>query len=313
MWRWGDTGQLHPLLTPISPGQCITDRSRRKGYNSSQDLPNSVLDFVKLHPLMFEEVKPAGGEPLLVKKSVVYSRLAVDRVQALDGRSYDVLFMGTGEHGMSSSGLCRQGAHPTLLPDPLLCSPGDGWIHKAVVVSSGIHIVEEVQVFRDPQPVESLVISHAQVRGGRSGGTPHMGHVCAAAFGLFVEWGGHDSWVTPARDTCQSLRKGSSLASSCSHSTLAGAGVPSPCTALRESWISGQHGAPHSPVAPCHVSAEPVLFLQRSLYVGGATGILQVPLASCSRYTTCYDCILARDPYCAWDGRSCRATATTDR
>ncbi|NXW97412.1 SEM4G protein, partial [Larus smithsonianus] len=166
------------------PGSCITDRSRRKGYNTSQDLPNSVLDFVKLHPLMFEEVKPAGGEPLLVKKNVAYSRLAVDRVQALDGRSYDVLFMGT----------------------------GDGWIHKAVVVGSGIHIVEEVQVFRDPQPVESLVISHAQ----------------------------------------------------------------------------------------------------RSLYVGAASGILQLPLASCARYTSCYDCILARDPYCAWDGRACRATATAD-
>ncbi|KAM6330418.1 semaphorin-4G [Podargus strigoides] len=165
------------------PGSCITDHSRRKGYNSSQDLPNSVLDFVKLHPLMFEEVKPAGGEPLLVKKSVAYSRLAVDRVRALNGHSYDVLFMGT----------------------------GDGWIHKAVVVGSGIHIVEEVQVFRDPQPVESLVISHAQ----------------------------------------------------------------------------------------------------RSLYVGAASGVLQVPLASCARYASCYDCILARDPYCAWDGRACRATAAT--
>ncbi|NXE18849.1 SEM4G protein, partial [Ardeotis kori] len=166
------------------PGSCITDHSRRKGYNSSQDLPNSVLDFVKLHPLMFEEVKPAGGEPLLVKKNVVYSQLAVDRVRALDGRSYDVLFMGT----------------------------GDGWIHKAVVVGSGIHIVEEVQVFRDPQPVESLVISHTQ----------------------------------------------------------------------------------------------------RSLYVGAASGILQVPLASCARYASCYDCVLARDPYCAWDGRACRATGTAD-
>lgn len=54
---------------------------------------------------MFEEVKPAGGEPLLVKKNVAYSQLAVDRVQALDGRSYDVLFMGTGECGMSLTGL----------------------------------------------------------------------------------------------------------------------------------------------------------------------------------------------------------------
>ncbi|KAM6415740.1 semaphorin-4G [Rhynochetos jubatus] len=166
------------------PGSCITDRSRRKGYNSSQDLPNGVLDFVKLHPLMFEEVKPASGEPLLVKKSVAYSRLAVDRVRALDGRTYDVLFMGT----------------------------GNGWIHKAVVVGSGIHIVEEVQVFSDPQPVESLVISHAQ----------------------------------------------------------------------------------------------------RSLYVGAASGIVQVPLASCTRYNSCYDCVLARDPYCAWDGRACRATTSAD-
>ncbi|XP_067156269.1 semaphorin-4G isoform X1 [Apteryx mantelli] len=166
------------------PGSCITDHSRRKGYNSSQDLPNSVLDFVKLHPLMFEEVKPAGGEPLLVKKNVAYSRLAVDRVRALDGRSYDVLFMGT----------------------------GDGWIHKAVVLGSGVHIIEEVQVFRDPQPVETLVISRTQ----------------------------------------------------------------------------------------------------RSLYVGAASGILQVPLATCARYASCYDCVLARDPYCAWDGRACRETASAD-
>ncbi|NWY29868.1 SEM4G protein, partial [Pheucticus melanocephalus] len=194
------------------PGSCITDHSRRKGYNSSQDLPNSVLDFVKLHPLMFEEVKPAGGEPLLVKKNVVYSQLAVDRVQALDGRSYDVLFMGTGECEMSLIGLCWAKATSHSLLNPLLCSPGDGWIHKAVVVNSGIHIVEEVQVFRDLQPVESLVISH----------------------------------------------------------------------------------------------------IQRSLYVGAASGIVQVPLASCAKYASCYDCILARDPYCAWDGRACRTTATTD-
>ncbi|KFO98275.1 Semaphorin-4G, partial [Calypte anna] len=166
------------------PGSCITDHSRRRGYNSSQDLPNSVLDFVKLHPLMFEEVKPTSGEPLVVKKNVAYSQLAVDRVRALNGHSYDVLFMGT----------------------------GDGWIHKAVVVGSGIHIMEEVQVFREPQPVESLVISQAQ----------------------------------------------------------------------------------------------------RSLYVGAASGVLQVPLASCARYVTCYDCILARDPYCAWDGRACCAITTAE-
>lgn len=68
------------------------------------------------------------------------------------------------------------------------------------MVGSGVHIVEEVQVFRDPQPVESLVISHAQVRGGRSvGDTTHGARVCCeAAIGLFEGWGEQDSWITPS-------------------------------------------------------------------------------------------------------------------
>ncbi|XP_075049029.1 semaphorin-4A isoform X2 [Mixophyes fleayi] len=39
------------------------------------------------------------------------------------------------------------------------------------------------------------------------------------------------------------------------------------------------------------------------LYIGSAAGILQVPLANCSVYRTCFECILARDPYCAWNGQ----------
>ncbi|XP_068778409.1 semaphorin-4A isoform X2 [Struthio camelus] len=44
------------------------------------------------------------------------------------------------------------------------------------------------------------------------------------------------------------------------------------------------------------------------LYVGYSGGVLQVPLANCSVYGSCAECLLARDPYCAWDGlnRSCR-------
>ncbi|XP_037760794.1 semaphorin-4G isoform X2 [Chelonia mydas] len=163
------------------PGSCITDHSRERSYRSSQDLPNGVLDFIKLHPLMFEEVKPARGEPLLVKKNVLYTALAVDRAPALDGQQYDVLFMGT----------------------------GDGWLHKGVVIGSAVHIVEELQVFGTPQPVESLVISKGQ----------------------------------------------------------------------------------------------------RSVYVGAGSGVLQLPLSSCARYGSCYDCILARDPYCTWDGEGCRELA----
>lgn len=63
----------------------------------------------------------------------------------------------------------------------------------------------------------------------------------------------------------------------------------------------------------CQGNAEAALFPQRSLYVGAASGILQVPLASCARYASCYDCVLARDPYCAWDGRACSPTASAAR
>ncbi|XP_062988624.1 semaphorin-4G [Elgaria multicarinata webbii] len=165
------------------PGSCITNRARRRGYNTSQDLPNNVLDFIKLHPLMYEEVKPADGGALLVKRNVIYTQVAVDRVRALNGQEYDVLFLGT----------------------------GNGWIHKAVVIGSMVHIIEEIQAFRVPQPVENLVISKQQ----------------------------------------------------------------------------------------------------RSLYVGAQSGVLQLPLSSCRRYVSCFDCILARDPYCGWDGESCRELAET--
>uniref|UniRef100_A0AAQ6IV67 Sema domain-containing protein n=1 Tax=Anabas testudineus TaxID=64144 RepID=A0AAQ6IV67_ANATE len=37
------------------------------------------------------------------------------------------------------------------------------------------------------------------------------------------------------------------------------------------------------------------------LYAGSQNGAIQMPVSNCSRYDTCVDCILARDPYCAWD------------
>lgn len=45
----------------------------------------------------------------------------------------------------------------------VLSTSADGWIHKAVVLGSGMHIIEETQVFREPQSVDNLVISPTQV------------------------------------------------------------------------------------------------------------------------------------------------------
>lgn len=179
--RWGryEGGVPEPR-----PGSCITDSLRSQGYNSSQDLPSLVLDFVKLHPLMARPVVPTRGRPLLLKRSVRYTHLTGTPVTTPAGPTYDLLFLST----------------------------ADGWIHKAVVLGSGMHIIEETQVFKEPQSVENLVISPKQ----------------------------------------------------------------------------------------------------HSLYVGAPSGVIQLPLSSCSRYRSCYDCILARDPHCGWDPstHACMETTT---
>ncbi|XP_028300391.1 semaphorin-4E-like isoform X2 [Gouania willdenowi] len=40
------------------------------------------------------------------------------------------------------------------------------------------------------------------------------------------------------------------------------------------------------------------------LYAGSEFGAVQVAVSNCSRHKTCEDCILARDPYCAWENYS---------
>ncbi|CDQ69596.1 unnamed protein product [Oncorhynchus mykiss] len=159
------------------PGSCITNIHRSQGINSSRDLPDNVLTFARRHPLMSTQVHPIGGRPLLFKRSVNYVKMAVHRVAALDRHVYTVLFLGTDE----------------------------GWLHRAVEVGGQMHIIEELQLFENPQPVDSMVISQTQ----------------------------------------------------------------------------------------------------GSIYVGSNSAVLQVPLSSCQRYTSCFDCVFARDPYCGWDGALC--------
>lgn len=85
------------LPFPTTPlPQCITDSLRSKGYNSSQDLPSLVLDFVKLHPLMARPVVPTRGRPLLLKRNVRYTHLTAIAVTTPTGPTYDLLFLGTG-------------------------------------------------------------------------------------------------------------------------------------------------------------------------------------------------------------------------
>ncbi|XP_043991430.1 semaphorin-4E-like isoform X1 [Gambusia affinis] len=37
------------------------------------------------------------------------------------------------------------------------------------------------------------------------------------------------------------------------------------------------------------------------IYVGSDISVVQIPPANCERSSTCFDCVLSRDPYCGWD------------
>ncbi|XP_062998835.1 semaphorin-4B [Elgaria multicarinata webbii] len=59
---------------------------------------------------------------------------------------------------------------------------------------------------------------------------------------------------------------------------------------------------------------QPVLELlldptQGLLYAASYTALVQVPVANCSLYQSCGECILSRDPYCAWSGDACLTSA----
>lgn len=171
--RWG---RYMGTVPSPRPGACITNMDREKGYNSSLQLPDATLNFAKKHPLM--ELR-AESHPLLLTKGINFTRLAVDRVSALDQRAYNMLFIGT----------------------------ADGWLQRVVILGSEAYVIEEIQLFESPRPVDSLTISHSK----------------------------------------------------------------------------------------------------KYLYIGSRLEVLQLPLANCSRYQSQPDCLLSRDPYCAWDseGRAC--------
>lgn len=100
----------HALTVPpvLSP-QCITDWHRQNGFASSLELPDNTLNFAKKHPLMDEPVPPQRGRPLLLKKDANFTQLVVDRVAGLDGNTYEVLFIGTGNARAQGTGMGREG------------------------------------------------------------------------------------------------------------------------------------------------------------------------------------------------------------
>uniref|UniRef100_A0A3B5KZU4 Semaphorin 4D n=1 Tax=Xiphophorus couchianus TaxID=32473 RepID=A0A3B5KZU4_9TELE len=157
--------------SPRPGAQCISNQLRQKNISSSLHLPDKTLQFVRDHPLLEDPVLPIGNGPRLITKDINYTQIVVERVLALDGNIYDVIFTGT-----------------------------KGVLHKSVVFEEDVHIVEEIQLLKNSEPIKNLLLSSTQ-----------------------------------------------------------------------------------------------------SVYAGSDSGVIQSPTAFCGKYSTCDDCVLARDPYCAWD------------
>ncbi|KAK2718894.1 semaphorin-1A-like isoform X2 [Artemia franciscana] len=120
------------------PGVCAND---------SRTLPDQNLNFVKSHCLMDEAVPSMHGQPILVKTSLGsrYMKIVIDpQVQALDGKAYDIMFIGT-DNGKVIRSINVAGPETSFKVQPV--------------------ILEEMQLFPNNVPITNLKIVASPVAG----------------------------------------------------------------------------------------------------------------------------------------------------
>uniref|UniRef100_A0A673L5E2 Semaphorin-4A-like n=1 Tax=Sinocyclocheilus rhinocerous TaxID=307959 RepID=A0A673L5E2_9TELE len=103
-----------------NPGEC--------GLHNASD---NTLRFVKDNFLADKSVSPVNQGLKLVSPDKSYSNIAAQRVRGARGRDYTLLYLLT----------------------------ESGYLHKAVLLTNRAHIIEEIQVFNQPQPVKNLLLS----------------------------------------------------------------------------------------------------------------------------------------------------------
>ncbi|XP_016400057.1 semaphorin-4A-like isoform X1 [Sinocyclocheilus rhinocerous] len=103
-----------------NPGEC--------GLHNASD---NTLRFVKDNFLADKSVRPVIQGLTLVSPDKSYSNIAAQRVLGARGRDYTLLYLLT----------------------------ESGFLHKAVLSENRAHIIEEIQVFHQPQPVKNLLLS----------------------------------------------------------------------------------------------------------------------------------------------------------
>uniref|UniRef100_A0A3P8WHS3 Ssemaphorin 4F n=2 Tax=Cynoglossus semilaevis TaxID=244447 RepID=A0A3P8WHS3_CYNSE len=155
---------INPEPVPAPrPGQCLNHVLKSEGFESSLKLPDKVLTFVRDHPLMENSVSAA---PLLVRKGVTYSKLAVTLMDS----GIAVLHLGTGR----------------------------GELHQVEVVGQNATILQEIPLFPSQEPVNNILLhkgealvgsplSLARVRAEGCSLYPTC-ELCARARRLGCEW-----------------------------------------------------------------------------------------------------------------------------
>lgn len=103
-----------------NPGEC--------GLHNASD---NTLRFVKDNFLADKSVPSVNQGLTMVSPDKSYSNIAAQRVRGAGGRDYTVLY---------------------LLTEL-------GYLHKAVILENGAHIIEEIQVFHQPQLVKNVLLS----------------------------------------------------------------------------------------------------------------------------------------------------------
>uniref|UniRef100_A0A3P9MX61 Ssemaphorin 4F n=1 Tax=Poecilia reticulata TaxID=8081 RepID=A0A3P9MX61_POERE len=138
------------------PGQCLNSDLKAQGFESSLKLPDKVLTFVRDHPLMENGVTAA---PLLVRKGIKYTKLAVTLMGEAEDRRGAVLHLGTGEKRGIEINVC--------------------WFCKASLCFQGRALVGSPQSVAKVQTEGCALYSSCEV--------------CARARGVGCEWSAEDN------------------------------------------------------------------------------------------------------------------------
>ncbi|XP_061768500.1 semaphorin-4F isoform X1 [Nerophis ophidion] len=116
--------------TPVGsprPGQCLNNALKAEGFDSSLKIPDNMLAYVRNHPLMQQGVHAA---PLLVRKGVKYTKLAVTLMGHPEGQRGALLHLGTDY----------------------------GELHQVATMGENATLLREIPLFDTKEPVNNIFL-----------------------------------------------------------------------------------------------------------------------------------------------------------